>query len=114
MPFMGVDYPSIQLGLLKAIAEAHGFPVRTLHANLGFAARVGIDYYRELSEHRGLLIGEWLFSLEAFGNTAPDADSSLLDVFANRLPYLKNLRTNCENCCSERGSTTFPRILTHS
>ena len=89
MPFMGVDYPSIQLGLLKAIAEAHGFPVRTLHANLDFAARVGIDYYRKLSEHRGLLIGEWLFSLEAFGSTAPDADSSLLDVFANRLPYLE-------------------------
>jgi ribosomal peptide maturation radical SAM protein 1 len=88
MPFMDVDYPSIQLGLLKAIAEAHGFPVRTLHANLDLAARVGIDYYRKISQYRGPLIGEWLFSLEAFGDAAPDADSSLLDAFANELSYL--------------------------
>lgn len=88
MPFMDVDYPSIQLGLLKAIAEAHGFPVRTFHANLDLAARVGIDFYRKISQHRGPLIGEWLFSLEAFGDAAPDSDSGLLDAFANELSYL--------------------------
>ena len=32
MPFLEADRPSIQLGLLKAIGEQHGFPVRTLHA----------------------------------------------------------------------------------
>ena len=41
MPFMDASRPSIQLGLLKALADAHGFTARTLHANLDFAARIG-------------------------------------------------------------------------
>ena len=41
MPFMDPHRPSIQLGLLKSLAAASGFPVRTLHANLDFAVRIG-------------------------------------------------------------------------
>ncbi|MFY1671016.1 RiPP maturation radical SAM C-methyltransferase [Plantactinospora sp. WMMB334] len=88
MPFMGVYRPSIQLGLLKALAEEYGFPVRTLHANLDFAARLGVDYYGALSEHRGRLVGEWLFSAAAFGDDAPDREGKLLDEFAAELSYL--------------------------
>jgi ribosomal peptide maturation radical SAM protein 1 len=88
MPFMQVDRPSIQLGLLKAIGEANGFPVRTLHANLDFAARIGPDYYRLLAEHRGRQIGDWLFSVEAFGAAAPDVDGELPAEFADELAYL--------------------------
>jgi ribosomal peptide maturation radical SAM protein 1 len=88
MPFMEVSRPSIQLGLLKAIGAAHGFPVRTLHANLDFAARIGTDYYGILAERRGGMVGDWLFSLEAFGAAAPDPDSRVLDEFADDLRYL--------------------------
>jgi ribosomal peptide maturation radical SAM protein 1 len=88
MPFMHVDRPSIQLGLLKAIGTAHGFPVRTLHANLDFAARIGVDYYRLLAEQRGRLVGDWLFALEAFGDNAPDRDARLLAEFGHELGYL--------------------------
>jgi ribosomal peptide maturation radical SAM protein 1 len=88
MPFMEDNRPSIQLGLLKAIGTAHGFPVRTLHANLDLAAQLGVDYYRALAKHRGHQIGDWLFSLEAFGKAAPDPDDKLLDAFADALSYL--------------------------
>jgi ribosomal peptide maturation radical SAM protein 1 len=88
MPFMDIDGPSIQLGLLKAIGAEHGFPVRTLHANLDLAARIGADYYRLIAEHRGRLVGDWLFSVEAFGAAAPDHDARLLDEFADDLSYL--------------------------
>lgn len=88
MPFMMADRPSIQLGLLKAIAVAHGFPVRTLHANLDFAARLGLDRYRLLCDRRGQMVGDWLFSVEAFGAEAPDPGSRLLDDFAEDLAYL--------------------------
>src|SRR5215475_8200792 len=88
MPFMHIDRPSIQLGLLKAVGEAHGFPVRTLHANLDFAARIGVDYYRLLAEQRGRLVGDWLFSLEAFGDAAPDREARLLAEFGDELGYL--------------------------
>ena len=87
MPFMNVNRPSIQLGLLKAIGEAHGFPVRTLHANLDFAARIGVDHYRLLAEQYGRLVGEWLFSVEAFGDAAPDREARLLAEFGDELGH---------------------------
>ena len=72
MPFLEVYRPSIQIGLLSSIAAAHGYPVRTLHAQLDLAAALGVDTYQKLSDHRGKLLGEWLFSVEAFGAAAPD------------------------------------------
>ncbi len=91
MPFMNLDRPSIQLGLLKAIGESHGFPIATLHANLDFAARIGIDYYRTLADLQGRLVGEWLFSLEAFGDAAPDPDAELPVKFGAELGHLDRL-----------------------
>jgi hypothetical protein len=88
MPFMSPDLPSIQLGLLKAIGEQQGFEVRTLHANLDFAARIGAGYYRALADSRGPLIGDWLFSVAAFGTEAPDPDGGLLDAGAVELSHL--------------------------
>jgi ribosomal peptide maturation radical SAM protein 1 len=88
MPFMDADRPSIQLGLLAAILQEHGFPVRTLHANLDFAARLGPDHYRRLSERRGRMVADWLFSVEAFGADAPDPDGRLLADYAADLAYL--------------------------
>jgi ribosomal peptide maturation radical SAM protein 1 len=88
MPFIDVLRPSIQLGLLKALAIQRGFPARTFHANLDFAARIGLSYYQRLSEHRGHLVGEWLFSTEAFPDNPPDRDAHMLDDLIGRLSYL--------------------------
>jgi ribosomal peptide maturation radical SAM protein 1 len=88
MPFMTTRCPSIQLGLLKALAAASGFPTRTLHANLDFAVRVGVDDYELLCQHRGPMVGEWLFSVEAFPDTAPDPDARMLDDLADGLSHL--------------------------
>jgi ribosomal peptide maturation radical SAM protein 1 len=88
MPFMDPYRPSIQLGLLKAVTERCGFPVRTHHAYLDFAAQIGVDYYGLLCQHRGTLIGDWLFSLEAFGDAAPDPNAHMVDDLADSLSYL--------------------------
>ncbi len=87
MPFMDADRPSIQLGLLKSLAVTHGFPARTFHANLSFAARIGADYYQLLAQHRGRMVGEWLFSLEAFQGAAPDPDATMVADLADDLDY---------------------------
>ena len=71
-----------QLGLLKAIGRTAGFDVESLHANLDFAARIGDETYAALCDHRGRLVGEWVFSIAAFGDSAPDPDGRLL----TRLP----------------------------
>lgn len=88
MPFLDADRPSIQLGLLKAIGERHGFPVRTLHLNLDFAVRIGLERYRKLADHRGRQLGDWLFSVAAFGDAAPDPDGKLLAGLGAELSYL--------------------------
>ena len=38
------------------------------------------------------MVGDWLFSLEAFGDAAPDRDDRLLDDFADDLSYLGGSR----------------------
>ena len=88
MPFMDPHRPSIQLGLLKEIIARYGFPVRTYHAYLDFAAQVGVDFYKLLCQHRGTLIGDWLFSLEAFGDAAPDPGARMLDDLGDGVSYL--------------------------
>lgn len=88
MPFMDADRPSIQLGLLAAILREHRFPAHTLHANLDFAARLGLDEYQRLGERRSRMVADWLFSVAAFGPDAPDQDGRMLDDFADDLSYL--------------------------
>lgn len=82
MPFMDIGWPSIQLGLLSAILAEHHYPVRTLHANLDFAARLGVEEYRRLCGRGTSAVADWLFSVEAFGDEAPDPDGHLLTDYA--------------------------------
>jgi ribosomal peptide maturation radical SAM protein 1 len=75
MPFASVFTPSIQLGLLKAIARKAGFEADDFYLNLDLADRMGIDVYEEfLGVANQRLPGEWLFSVAAFGEDASRAD----------------------------------------
>jgi ribosomal peptide maturation radical SAM protein 1 len=82
MPFQSAQSPSIQIGLLRAIGESHGFPVSTYHLCLEFARRVEFSIYEELCQMRGRMIGDWLFSVEAFRHESPDREARFLDDFA--------------------------------
>jgi ribosomal peptide maturation radical SAM protein 1 len=68
MPFAMAERPSIQCGLLKASLKQAGHEVDAFYLNLEFAAEFGAELYREISRLRtDLLLGEWLFSVAAFG-----------------------------------------------
>jgi ribosomal peptide maturation radical SAM protein 1 len=82
MPFVPAMRPSIQLGLLASIAASHGFPTATLHLNLDFAQQIGLKRYELFCGHRERFFGDWLFSLEAFGDQAPDPEDRLLEAFS--------------------------------
>jgi hypothetical protein len=81
MPFQSNKTPSIQLGLLTAISESHGFPTDTFHLALDFAHRVGHTLYENLALTLRRMMGGWFFSKEAFGVDPPDRDWRFVDDF---------------------------------
>jgi ribosomal peptide maturation radical SAM protein 1 len=86
MPFSAADRPSIQIGLLAAIAQRDGFDVDTHHLNLELAARIP-DAYEGLCSHRGRMTGEWLFSVAAFGADAPHDDEAYFRQFPEEVGW---------------------------
>src|SRR5687767_10590071 len=81
MPFASIRRPSIQLGLLKAVAERHGFPTDTYHLNLDFARQVDTAFYEWLCLHRGVQVADWIFAKAAFEGDLPIAHSQFLSDF---------------------------------
>lgn len=79
MPFASSRRPSLQLGLLKGLAERAGWKARTLHLNLDFAALVGRESYELLCQHRGVQVSDWIFASAAFGESAPDPHGLLVE-----------------------------------
>ncbi|UXH76374.1 RiPP maturation radical SAM C-methyltransferase [Roseateles amylovorans] len=78
LPFASAKRPSLQAGLLKGLAEQAGWRCSTLHLNLDFAVLIGSERYELLCQHRGVQLSDWLFSVAAFGASAPDPDGQLL------------------------------------
>jgi ribosomal peptide maturation radical SAM protein 1 len=85
MPFVSSLRPSLQLGLLKPIAESHAFPTETFHLNLELAAMIGRPLFDLLCDHRGEATGDWLFSLAAFGDASPDPADRFIEQYRSRL-----------------------------
>lgn len=90
MPFASLTSPSIQLGLLKRVAERAGFAADALYLAFDFARRVGPDLYQAIADANPRIprrnfvpFGEWLFSKAAFLDEAPDAGHALLLDFAD-------------------------------
>ena len=85
MPFFTSDRPSIQVGLVTAIAVGAGARADAMHLNVDLAAEIGADRYRVLCEHGDALLGEWLFAKAAFGTDAPDDEASYFETFEDAL-----------------------------
>jgi ribosomal peptide maturation radical SAM protein 1 len=68
VPFALADRPSIQCGLLKAELVQQGHHVDVFYLNLELAAELGPLMYKTISQLRTeQFLGEWLFSVAAFG-----------------------------------------------
>ena len=80
MPFVSTESPSLQLGTLGPLAQSHGFGVETMHLYLDFAACLGLPLLEQISKLTWPT-GDWLFSLEAFRQEAPDPQNLFLKEF---------------------------------
>src|SRR5947209_4050580 len=76
MPFSEINRPSIQVGILQAVALEAGFQTDTFHLYLDMAAMIGVDTYEIISRLARAAIGDWIFSPAAFGDEAPDPDGT--------------------------------------
>ena len=83
MPFVTILRPSIQLGLLKAIAVSQAFPVTVFNLNLDFAKQIDTSVYEAISESGRSFVGDWLFAAAAFGYSSPSEEEAFLDEYAS-------------------------------
>src|SRR5437764_4725347 len=70
MPWALADRPSLQCGLLKAGLVQHGHEVHVHYLNLDLAALLGANPYAAIAtlpSERTVMLGEWLFTVAAFG-----------------------------------------------
>jgi len=96
MPFYEANRPSIQLGLLHAIAESAGFAAQSFHLNLDLASHLTPRIYDELCRHRRHMTGEWLFSVAAFGDQAPETEESFFSTFPDEVIWAERLGLSTE------------------
>jgi ribosomal peptide maturation radical SAM protein 1 len=94
MPFCSVTRPSIQLGLLAAIATRAGFETDTYYFNLELAAQLTPPFYEELCEQRQHMTGEWLFAPAAFGADSPADEEAFFNAFPEELEWMESLGKN--------------------
>ncbi len=94
MPFASAQRPSIQIGLITAVAEQAGFEVDVHHFNLDLAAQLSPALYEHFCEcfgHRGHFTGEWVFAPAAFRSSAPSDEVSYFRAFPEELAWVRNL-----------------------
>jgi ribosomal peptide maturation radical SAM protein 1 len=91
MPFASARLPSIQVGLMTAIAEEAGFSTDAYYFNLDLAAKLAPDLYERLCEHRGRMTGEWLFGTAAFGPLTPTKGADYLEVYPEEVAWAQKI-----------------------
>lgn len=104
MPFAAAQRPSIQCGLLKAALSRDGHDVSVHYLNLELAVELGNDVYSKLAELRSdHLLGEWLFSVAAFG-PRPD-EEAYRRAFPSLEDTLQTLGYTFDDLCRLRNET---------
>jgi ribosomal peptide maturation radical SAM protein 1 len=91
MPFASAERPSIQIGLLKAIAEEAGFSTDAYHFNLDLAAELSPEVYELFCQHRGHMTGEWLFAPAAFGLSMTGDEESYFQAFPDEVKWARKI-----------------------
>ncbi|MCB5166988.1 RiPP maturation radical SAM C-methyltransferase [Streptomyces bambusae] len=77
MPWARIDAPSIQCGLLKALAVREGHHCEVHYLNIELAVLLGPELYEGISDMRSErlhMLGEWLFAYAAFGEVVPEQE----------------------------------------
>jgi ribosomal peptide maturation radical SAM protein 1 len=110
MPFASIETPSIQVGLMTAVAKAAGFTATAYHLNLDLAASIGPGRYEHLCGHRGRMTSEWLFTVAAFGDSVPDSDA-YFTAFPDELAWARDIPQLSREQILRMRSHELPRFV---
>jgi hypothetical protein len=79
MPFADLGRPAIGVSLLKAAALQAGYTTRIDYCNIRLADEIGADLFEQISSSLppDLVLGEWFFAHDLFGDEIPHADQYL-------------------------------------
>ena len=83
LPFGPIRGPSLGLGLLKGVANQHGYDVGVRYANVRFASKVGVARYESICEGYPStvdLYGEWLMAHALKPHAQRDIDRYIDEV----------------------------------
>ena len=112
MPFASTLAPSIQAGLLQSRAREAGHACDAFYFNLDLAMELGVDTYEQIAHLPLPMLGEWLFSIAAFGDGAPDPHDDLLrHVDVTRLESRIGLSARDLRSLRREGAPAFVRRL---
>lgn len=111
MPFASADRPSIQLGLVGAIARTSGHFADLYHFNLDLSAQLTPHVYERLCERRAHMTGEWLFAPAAFGSEAPRDDEAYFAAFPGDFAWARSEIGKEEEFFADLRHRTLPAFI---
>lgn len=87
VPFADVGRPAMGVGLLIAEARQAGHSAEAIYFNIDLAAEIGLAPYQAIASNfpPNLLIGEWIFAADVFGDEVATAEDFFTDILA---PYI--------------------------
>lgn len=87
MPFADAGRPAMGVSLLAAEAKAAGFSARVDYFNIDLAETIGLATYQCIASSfpPNLLVGEWFFADDIFGDEIPEASLYLERIYAPML-----------------------------
>ena len=84
MPFADLGRPAIGVSLLKAAALEAGYTARIEYCNIRLADEIGAELFQQISSSLApdLVLGEWFFAHDLFGDEIPHPDQYLTGPLA--------------------------------
>jgi len=84
MPFADAGRPSMGVSLLSAEARRAGYATRVRYFNLRLAERMGLQLYQTIASSfpPNMLVGEWYFADDLFGDAIPSDAEYLEDILS--------------------------------
>ncbi len=106
MPFAGISYPSLALGLFKSSFEREGVSCDVSYLNLRFAQMIGVESYNVVDRMTAALAGEQMFAESLFGEHVPSNaeyfDQVISKLDPTILPHLLHMKAHVgsflDNC----------------